>query len=130
MGLRPSIRSLLAAGAGFTTGNGEFLPERTLALPTLSSHLASPLELNNSFGHTIESKQPLCLEQGFCLVICFPSRSWFEAPCHPPSPFPAWRNRLLSDTCAVHQVARDLAVGTDVLGLINIKSFRMVRSSR
>lgn len=41
-----------------------------------------------------------------------------------------WLNRLLSNTCAVNQVAQDLGVGADALGLINIKRFRTVPSSR
>lgn len=128
MGLHPSIRSLLAANAGFTTGNVKFLPERTLALPTPISHLASPPELNNSSRHTTGPNQPLCLAQGFCLAFCFPSRPYFEARCHLPSPFPGtlsldWLNRLLSNTCAINQVAQYLGVRAETLGLITIQRF-------
>lgn len=133
MGLHPSIRSLLATSAGFTTGNVTFLPERTLALPSRCAHLASPLELSNSSGHTQENLTNPFVWNGFLFaVFVFPPGLVLKLrfTCLPLSlgRCLAWLNRFLSDTCAVHQVARDLGVGADALGLINIKSFRTVRA--
>lgn len=127
MGLHPSIRSLLAANAGFTTGNVPTGADPCIPHPHLSPRLSSG-ELNNSSQHRTGSNQPLCLDQGFCLAFCFPSRPYFEDPCHLPSPFPGtlslgWLNRLLSNTCAVDQIAQDLGVGASALGLINIQRF-------
>lgn len=85
MGLHPSIRSLLAANAGFTTGNVTSLPKRTLSLPTPSSHLSPPLELNFSGAHTGAQQIPL-FQQGvlFWFWFFFPDLFWNPAP--PASP--------------------------------------------
>lgn len=85
MGLHPSIRSLLAANAGFTTGNVTSLPKRPLSFPTPSSHLSPPLELKSS-GAYIEAKQIPLFQQGFlfCFLFFFSVLFWNPAP--PASP--------------------------------------------
>lgn len=86
MGLHPSIRSLLAANAGFTTGNVTSLPKRTLSLSTPSSHLPSPLELNSSGAHFRAKQIPFFLDVGFCFVLFFfPVFFWNPAPPASPS---------------------------------------------
>lgn len=90
MGLHPSIRSLLAANAGFTTGNVTSLPRRTSSFPTPSSHLPSPLELNSSGTH-IEAKQISLFGRGVWFCFCFSSQSCFGTRRHLPPPPPAQR---------------------------------------
>ena len=96
MGLHPSIRSLLAANAGFTTGNVTSLPKWTLSLSTPSSHLPSPLELNSSgahFGAKQITPPPFffLLDEEFCFVLFFfPIFFWNPAP--PASPQPRRAN--------------------------------------
>lgn len=139
MGLHPSIRSLLAANAGFTTGNVTSLPKRPLSFPTPSSHLLPPLELNSSGAHSGAKQIPL-FQQGF--LFCFSSPSCFGTRRHLPPPLPAPRANpgtlppwlaeqvaALTDTCADCWVAQDRGAGAGARGLINIKSFMTVLSS-
>lgn len=141
MGLHPSIRSLLAANAGFTTGNVTSLPKRTLSLSTPSSHLPSTLELNSSGAH-FEAKQIpfffFFFGRGVLFCFVFLPRLLLEpgATCLPQlgaltpgHSRPGWLNRLQRDTCAVCRVAQHRGAGAGALGLINIKSFMMVLSS-
>lgn len=112
MGLHPSIRSLLAANAGFTTGNGTSLPKRTLSVPNPSSHLPSLLELNSSDAHIGAKEIPLFGRAFlFCFVFYFLPSLVLESgatclPRHqrgaltPGHSGPGWLNRLQSDTCA------------------------------
>lgn len=87
MGLHSSIRSLLAANAGFTTGNGTFLPKRTPSFPTPSFHLPSPLELNST-GTRIGATQILSFERQFFFCFFFPVLFWNQEPSasRPPDP--------------------------------------------
>lgn len=105
MGLHPSIRSLLAANAGFTTGNVTSLPKRPLSFPTPSSHLSPPLELESS-GAYIGAKQIPLFQQGFlfCFFVFLPRLVWEPgATCLPHGrrcaltpghSRPGWLNRL------------------------------------
>lgn len=137
MGLHPSIRSLLAANAGFTTGNVTSLPKRSFSLSTRSSHLPSPLESNSSGAHTGAKQIPLFVRGVLFCFVFLPSLVLEPgATCLPkhqrraltPGHSPGWQNRLQRDTCAVCWVAHRGA-GAGAPGLINIKSFMMVLSS-
>ena len=93
MGLHPSIRSLLAANAGFTTGNVTSLPKWTLSLSTPSSHLPSPLELNSSgahFGAKQITPPPFFFSFGRGVLFCFVFLPHLllepGATCLPPAP--------------------------------------------
>ena len=142
MGLHPSIRSLLAANTGFTTGNVTSQPKRTLSLSTSSSHLPSPLEFQTLRAHNLEGSKSLCLGAGrggwfdlFSLpglvlepgATCLPQH--LRGALTPRHSRPGWLNRLQGDTCAVCWVALHRGARAGALGLINIKSFMMVLSS-
>lgn len=131
MGLHPSIRSLLAANTGFTTGNVTSQPKQILSLST-SSLL---LRVLNSSGTQFEPSKSLCLVEAFGLIcFLFPVSFWNPAPpaspsAHPGHSRPGWLNRLQCDTCAVCWVAQHRGARAGALGLINIKSLMMVLSS-